>query len=131
MRWGETYHDRNVRLKQWHKKFALLPTKMDCGRWVWLEKYQCRRSKYCDWAWHKRLILSLILLMPSTAHAAEAMMEMSATVIDPLEMNDGQAKLFCHEHPYTYKCELLEEQWAEEEELNDIEPASGFDAVYE
>lgn len=40
MRWsGESKAHRDKRLREWHRRFAFLPTQMSDGGWVWLESY--------------------------------------------------------------------------------------------
>lgn len=39
---GETAHQRMQRLTRWHRRFALLPTQMETGEWVWLSHFEAR-----------------------------------------------------------------------------------------
>jgi hypothetical protein len=46
MKWrGETLPQWEARTGRWHEAFALLPEQMDCGAWVWLERYETRRCR--------------------------------------------------------------------------------------
>jgi hypothetical protein len=57
MRWhGETLDQRIERRKSGRKYFALFPTQMEDGQWIWLEKYWSvyRRIDLVEerWRWH-------------------------------------------------------------------------------
>ena len=44
---GETERQKIARLSEWHERFALFPTQVDTGEWVWLERYHARLYSNC------------------------------------------------------------------------------------
>lgn len=59
MKWqGETENQWMTRTLGWQRRFALLPTQMECGSWVWLTHYETRREPWNGdgWFWVKRMI---------------------------------------------------------------------------
>jgi hypothetical protein len=57
MKWqGETEAQWMTRTLDWHRRFALFPTHLSCGRWVWLEHYEIQREPTHSgrWYWIRR-----------------------------------------------------------------------------
>jgi len=56
MQWsGETENQWKTRTLEWHRAFAVLPTQMDNGKWVWLEPYWIRRMPVPNgWRWDRQ-----------------------------------------------------------------------------
>ena len=72
MRWnGETTAQTLARERRWHGVFALFPTQMDSGEWVWLETYWRRLPSGLTlrWQWHRALEI------PSDADQPQALVD--------------------------------------------------------
>lgn len=57
MIFGETFEKDVARRKDWRRVFAVWPTRLYDGRWVWLQFYEYRDFWSVDLGWtpHKRI----------------------------------------------------------------------------
>lgn len=55
---GETQRQLIARLRNWHERFAILPTQAETGEWIWLERYHARLCPNCrgGYFWQIRLL---------------------------------------------------------------------------
>lgn len=46
MIWGEGYHEKEARLREWHLWFAWFPVRLECGRLAWFEYVYCKAFSF-------------------------------------------------------------------------------------